>query len=170
MENILMSIWCFYFSRIDMVRDIFCINMIKYPKEGLLFRYTSNHTADWSESCLKTVDVFICSSIIFPYAAFWLRLFLLLFSLYRAETLQQLVTLHVLFWFPLLYSLTFVSNFNVRCWKLYFITGFGCETGMRKKDECIRWKWGFLIETSVQFHPYQTYLVFRLSWAVGKKM
>lgn len=46
-----------------MVHNVFCIDIIKDITEGFLFRYTSNHTADSNEGCLKTVDVFNCSSI-----------------------------------------------------------------------------------------------------------
>lgn len=44
-----------------MVHNVFYIDIIKYTKEGFIFRYTSNHTADLNEGCLKTVDVFNCS-------------------------------------------------------------------------------------------------------------
>lgn len=39
-----------------------CIS-IKYTKEEFLFRCTSNHTADLNKGCLKTVNVFNCSSL-----------------------------------------------------------------------------------------------------------
>lgn len=62
MENIT-HVCLSYFSRIDTAHNVFCIDIIQYTREGFLFRYTSNHTADSSGGCLKTVDVSIYSSV-----------------------------------------------------------------------------------------------------------
>lgn len=53
-----------------MVHNIFCIDIIKYTKEGFFFSYTSNHSADSNEGCLKTVDIFTCSSIFVSLCSF----------------------------------------------------------------------------------------------------
>lgn len=111
----------FYFSRIDTVHNIFCINIIKYAEEGFLFRYTDNHTADSNEGCLKTVDVFTCSSIFVSLCSFLAQPLLTAISFLQSRNLVQLVTLHMpFFFFSLLYGLVFLSDLSIRCWKLLF--------------------------------------------------
>lgn len=121
-----------------MVHNIFSIDIIKYTEEGFLFRYTSNHTADLNEGCLKTVDVFTCSSIFVSLCSFLAQPLLTVISSLQSRNL--VAACYIAYAFPPLYSLVFLSDLNVRCWKLYFITGFGCEAGKRKKDECVHWK------------------------------
>lgn len=82
-----------------MVHNIICINTIKYAGEGFLFRYTNNHTADSSEGCLKTVDVFTCSNIFVSLYSFLAQPLLTAIPFLQSRNLVQLVTLHMLFFF-----------------------------------------------------------------------
>lgn len=81
---------------------------------------------------LRLLTFLLVPTYLFLCTSFWLSLFLLLFHFCRVEILCNL--LHCIcffFFFSLLYGLVFLSDLNVRCWKLYFITGFGCEAGKK---------------------------------------
>lgn len=108
MEN-MTHVCLFYFSRIDMVHNIFCIDIIQYTKEEFLFRYTSNHTADSNEGCLKTVDVSIYSSIFVVLCGFLAQPLLTAISALQSRNLvATCYVAYAAFFFPLLYSLVFL--------------------------------------------------------------
>lgn len=126
-----------------------CIS-IKYTKEEFHFGYTSNHTADLNEGCLKTVDIFNCSSI-FVVELSVSPSFYCHFIFTEQKSCRNL--LHwICFFFSPCYSLVFLLVTLMMLGSVFYYC-FGCEAGKRKKDERVLWKWDFVIETSVQLHP-----------------